>query len=142
MHDTGGCRYGIMNINLSESFNKVLKGARSLLITALIRLSFECLSKWFSVRSAITARRRKADRIFTDKIRRKLNARQLKSREHYVIKYNNQPGLYEIQLRRRHYSLDEPDYTQTIDLGARTCTCRKWQLLHYPCSHLFAVCAS
>ena len=99
VHDTGGWRYRIMNTNLSESFNKVLKGALSLPITALVHLSFEWLSKWFSVRSTIATRRREASRIFTDKIRRKLNAQQLKSREHCVIKYNNQSGLYEIRLR-------------------------------------------
>ena len=39
--------------------------------------------------------------MFTDQIRRKLNRCQLKSREHGVIKYNNQLDLYEIQLGRR-----------------------------------------
>nr|XP_019706130.1 LOW QUALITY PROTEIN: uncharacterized protein LOC109505844 [Elaeis guineensis] len=48
---------------------------------------------WFSVRCAITAWRRKAGRIFTNKIRRKLNKRQLKSKEHCVVKYNNQSGI-------------------------------------------------
>ena len=27
-----------------------------------------------------------------------------------------------------------------VDLELRTCTCSKWQNLHYPCSHLVAVC--
>ena len=37
-HD-GGRRYGIMTTNISEVFNCVLKGARSLLVTALVQFS-------------------------------------------------------------------------------------------------------
>ena len=125
VHDASGCRYGIMNTNISESFNKMLKRARSLPITAIVCLSFEHLSKWFNVRCAIAVRRREASRIFTDKIRQKLNGQQLKFKEHCVIKYNNKSDLHEIRLRRMYYSPDESDYTQIIDLEARTYTCRK-----------------
>ena len=38
-HD-GGRRYEIMTINMSKVFNSVLKGARSLPITALVHLTF------------------------------------------------------------------------------------------------------
>ena len=38
-HD-GDRRYGIMTTNMSEVFNSVLKGARSLPITALVQLTF------------------------------------------------------------------------------------------------------
>ena len=38
-HDEGR-RYGIMTTNMSEVFNNVLKGARSLPITALVQLTF------------------------------------------------------------------------------------------------------
>ena len=139
-HDMDGSRYGIMNTNLTESFNKILKGAHSLPISALVRLSFECLSKWFSVRHASVVRQ--TGRMFTNKIIRKLNRHQLKSREHDVVKYNEQPNLYKIRLRCKYYSPNEPDYTQTIDLREHTCTCRKWQLLHYACFYLFAIYAN
>ena len=38
-HD-GGRMYDIMTTNMSEVFNSVLKGARSLLVTALVQLTF------------------------------------------------------------------------------------------------------
>ena len=50
-HD-GGRRYGIMTTNMSEVFNSVLKGARSLPISALVQLTFSrlnqpvCTMKW------------------------------------------------------------------------------------------------
>ena len=48
-HD-GGRRYGIMTRNIYEVFNSVLKGAKSLPITALIQLNFFRLNSYFVVR--------------------------------------------------------------------------------------------
>ena len=48
-HD-GGRRYGIMTTNMSEVFNSVLKGARSLPITALVQLTFFRLNGFFVAR--------------------------------------------------------------------------------------------
>ena len=39
LHDTDGARYGIMTTNMSEVYNGVLKGVRSLLITAIVEES-------------------------------------------------------------------------------------------------------
>ena len=48
-HD-GGRRYGMMTTNMSEVFNNVLKGARSLLVTALVQLIFFRLNTYFVAR--------------------------------------------------------------------------------------------
>ena len=56
-HD-GGRRYGIMTTNMSEVFNSVLKGARSLPITALLQLAFSRLNSYFVAR-----REQSADRL-------------------------------------------------------------------------------
>ena len=48
-HD-GGQRYGIMTTNISEVFNSVLKGARSLPVTALVQLTFYRLNSYFVAR--------------------------------------------------------------------------------------------
>ena len=42
-HD-GGRRYGIMTTNISEVFNSVLKGARSLPVTTLVQLTFSTVT--------------------------------------------------------------------------------------------------
>ena len=49
-HD-GGRRYEIMTTNMSEVFNSVIKGARSLPFTALVQLTF------FRLNSSFVARR-------------------------------------------------------------------------------------
>ena len=48
-HD-GGRRYGIMTTNMLEIFNSVLKGARSLPLTALVQLIFFRLNSYFVVK--------------------------------------------------------------------------------------------
>ena len=45
-HD-GGRRYEIMTITMSEVFNSVLKGARNLLVTTLVQLTFLRLNRYF-----------------------------------------------------------------------------------------------
>ena len=59
-HD-GGRRYGIMTTNMLEVFNSVLKGARSLPFTALVKLTFSRLNNYFVAR-----RGQGADRLASD----------------------------------------------------------------------------
>ena len=53
----GGRRYGLMTTNISEVFNSVLKGARSLLVTALVQLTFFRLNSYFVARRELGANR-------------------------------------------------------------------------------------
>ncbi|CAH9097420.1 unnamed protein product [Cuscuta epithymum] len=46
----GGCRYGILTTNLSESFNNALKRCRTLPISALVRATFDKLVQLFAQR--------------------------------------------------------------------------------------------
>ena len=46
----GGQRYRIMTTTMFEIFNSVLKGARSLLVTALVQLTFFRLNTYFVAR--------------------------------------------------------------------------------------------
>jgi len=43
----GGKRFGHMTTNLAECTNSVLRGARSLLIFALVKTTFETIKDWF-----------------------------------------------------------------------------------------------
>ena len=52
-HD-GGHRYGAMTTNQSECFNGVLKGARSLPITAMVRFTFFKVNSYFDARRNLT----------------------------------------------------------------------------------------
>ncbi|XP_068485031.1 uncharacterized protein [Phaseolus vulgaris] len=48
----GGKRYGHMTTNLAECINSVLKGARSLPISALVKATFEKTKTWFNVENS------------------------------------------------------------------------------------------
>ena len=63
-HD-GGRRYGIMTTNMSEIFNSVLKGARSLPLTTLVQLTFSRLNSYFVARREQGADRLASDEHFT-----------------------------------------------------------------------------
>ena len=63
-HD-GGRRYGIMTTNISEVFNSVFKGARSLLVIALIQLTFFRLNSYVVARRELGATRWASDEQFT-----------------------------------------------------------------------------
>jgi len=52
-HDEGR-QYGVMTTNLSECFNGVLKGARSLPITAMVRFTFFKVNSYFNARCNLT----------------------------------------------------------------------------------------
>ena len=53
-HD-GGRKYGLMTTNISDVFNSVLKGARSLPVTALVQLTFFRLNSYFVARREVGA---------------------------------------------------------------------------------------
>ena len=63
-HDRGR-RYGIMITNMSEVFNSVFKGARSLLITALVQLTFFRLNGYFVARRKQDDNRLTSDEQYT-----------------------------------------------------------------------------
>ena len=54
-------RYVIMTTNISEVFNSVLKGARTLPITALVQLTFFRLNGYFVARRELGANRLASD---------------------------------------------------------------------------------
>ncbi|XP_070028877.1 uncharacterized protein [Nicotiana sylvestris] len=53
LHADGGRRWGILTINLSESFNGLLKSARGFPVTAMVRMSFKQMAERFIERSAV-----------------------------------------------------------------------------------------
>ena len=63
-HD-GGRRYGIMTTNMSEVFDSVLKGARSLPFITLVQLTFFRLNSYFVARREQGANRLASDELFT-----------------------------------------------------------------------------
>ncbi|XP_057740193.1 uncharacterized protein LOC130957345 [Arachis stenosperma] len=75
----GGYRWGHMTTNLVECINSVLKGARNLPITALVKATFYRLNELFTRKRAEAEARISAGHVFSDVVTSKLHANQLVS---------------------------------------------------------------
>ncbi|RYR13238.1 hypothetical protein Ahy_B04g070342 isoform B [Arachis hypogaea] len=75
----GGYRWGHMTTNLMECINSVLKDARNLPITALVKATFYRLNELFTRKRAEAESRINAGHVFSDIVTSKLHANQIAS---------------------------------------------------------------
>ena len=68
-----------MTTNISEAFNSVLKGARSLLVTALVQLTFFRLNSYFVAKRELGANRLTSDEQFTPYVDAQIQGRVVKA---------------------------------------------------------------
>ncbi|XP_057734013.1 uncharacterized protein LOC130949260 [Arachis stenosperma] len=72
----GGYRWGYMTTNLVECINSVLKGARNLPVTALVKATFYRLNELFTRKRAEAEARINAGHVFSELVTSKLHANQ------------------------------------------------------------------
>ena len=130
-HD-GGRRYGLMTTNISEVFNSVLKGARSLPVTALVQLTFFCLNGYFVARRELGANRLTSIERFTPYVEAQIQARVVKAGLMEIVLYDHVQGLFNVKSRRGR--------THRLNLHEKKCTCGKTLIYGFPCSHMIAAC--
>ena len=87
-HD-GGRRYGIMTTNMSEVFNNVLKGSRSLPFTALVQLTFFHLNSYFVARMEQGANRLASDEQFTPYVDAQIQGCVVKAGSMEIVLYDH-----------------------------------------------------
>ena len=97
-HD-GGRRYGIMTTNISEVFNSVLKGARSLLVIALVQLTFFRLNGYFVARKELGANRLASDEQFTPYVDAQIQGRVVKAISMDIVLYDHIQGRFHFKSR-------------------------------------------
>ncbi|XP_025611641.1 uncharacterized protein [Arachis hypogaea] len=116
-----GYRWGHMTTNLVECINGVLKGARNLPITSLVKATFYRLNELFTRKKAEAEARTNAGHQAAGNIQVNLFDRQ-----NEVFEVREMPsGLeYAVNLRQRH------------------CDCGEFQTYRIPCRHVFACCAN
>ena len=130
-HD-GGRRYGIMTTNMSEVFNSVLKGARSLPISALVQLTFSRLNSYFVARREQGATRLASDEQFTPYVDGQIQGRVVKAGSMEIVLYDHLQGRFHVKSKsgRIHH----------LNLHDKKCTCGKALIYGFPCSHIIAAC--
>ncbi|KAL6321966.1 hypothetical protein AAG906_035881 [Vitis piasezkii] len=138
-HD-GGRRYGIMTTNMSEVFNSVLKGARSLPITALVQLTFFRLNSYFVVRREQGANRLASNEEYTPYVDAKIKANVVKAGSHEIVLYDHIRGQFHVKTNKGTKSGSTRGRTYRINLQEYACTCGKTLIYGFPCSHILAAC--
>jgi len=144
VHDTDGRRYGIMTTNMSEGYNGVLKGVRSLPITAIIDETWSRTVAYFANRGLAAKEEFEKGKQWSKVMQRYMDVKIKKSQKHDVRVIDALRRKYEIRLRRKHvnsHARGDRKHECKLDGGVCTCTCNKPKLLHYPCSHVYAACA-
>uniref|UniRef100_A0A2N9IC04 Transposase MuDR plant domain-containing protein n=1 Tax=Fagus sylvatica TaxID=28930 RepID=A0A2N9IC04_FAGSY len=95
-HD-GGHRYGAMTTNLVECFNGVLKGSRSLSITAMVKFTFFKLANYFDDRRAKIQDQLNSGEVFSKYAMDKFNRCRKKAGGHTVTMFDRDLGVFEIR---------------------------------------------
>ncbi|XP_057744650.1 uncharacterized protein LOC130962457 [Arachis stenosperma] len=92
----GGYRWGHMTTNLVECINSVLKGARNLPVTALVKATFYRLNELFTRKRAEAEARINAGHVFSDVVTSKLHANRLASGNIQVSCFDRQNEVFEV----------------------------------------------
>ncbi|XP_057740286.1 uncharacterized protein LOC130957446 [Arachis stenosperma] len=131
----GGYRWGHMTTNLVECINSVLKGARNLPITALVKATFYRLNELFTRKRAEAEARINAGHVFSEIVTSKLYANQLASGNIQVSCFDRQNEVFEVQ--------EMPSGMEfAVDLRGLRCDCGEFQVDRISCRHVFACCAN
>ena len=130
-HD-GSRRYGIMTTNISEVFNSVLKGARSLPVTALVKLTFFRLNNYFVARRELGATKLASDEQFTPYVNAQNQGCVVKVESMEIVLYDHVHDRFHVKSRSGR--------THHLNLNEKKCTCGKTLIYGFPYSHIIAAC--
>ena len=121
-----------MTTNMSEVFNSVLKGARSLPITALVQLTFSRHNSYFVARREQGAARLASDEQFTPYVDAQTQSRVVKAGSMEIVLYDHLQGRFHVKSRggRIHH----------LNLSDKKCSCGKTLIYGFPYSHVIAAC--
>lgn len=130
-----------MTTNLSECFNRVLKGISSLPISAMVKFISYKVNSYFDERRNKTLEQLEEGQVWCKYAYDKFEANQEKGKLHMVRRMSAQQQLYTVKTQSSLLNTSGGDHTHKVSLMDMTCTCGKWEANKIPCSYLIAVCA-
>ena len=140
-YDEEGRRYGHMTTNLSEAVNKILKGARNLPITALVKCTYSRLVEYFVRRGSEARQELMAGHRFSKKLMDAIKKCGEEATSHEVRRYDIQSSRFEVHEPVNPVT-QKGGHTWSVNLDRRSCQCGRFQTYKYPCSHVIAACAA
>ena len=126
--------------NMSEVFYRVLKGARCLPITTLVKMKFCRANSYFAYRRSMGKKRLEEGHDYSEKATTTIQENMHKAMYHTVIPYDFEFGLFQVETARGTRRAGKGGNTHTVNLACKTCTCEKLKIFRLPCSHILAVC--
>ncbi|RYR69396.1 hypothetical protein Ahy_A03g015945 [Arachis hypogaea] len=120
----GGYRWGHMTTNLVECINSILKGARNLLVTALVKAMFYRLNELFTRKRVEAETHINARHVFSELVTSKLHANQRVSENIHVSLFDRQIEVFEV--REMSSGVE-----YAVDLCRRVCNCGEFQQLDW-----------
>ncbi|KAH1249527.1 hypothetical protein GmHk_05G012859 [Glycine max] len=138
-YDTSGRRYGHMTTNLSECLNKVLKDCRSIPITTLVKSTYSRCRKYFVDRGHQAQRQLREGQVYCSKLVTELRKNQEQACSHIVCVYDIHSTRFEVEETFNPIT-QRGGRKWAVNLNGHYCQCGRYSALHYPCSHIIAVC--
>ncbi|XP_020973276.1 uncharacterized protein LOC107633937 [Arachis ipaensis] len=131
----GGHRWGHMTTNLVECINSVLKGARNLPVTALVRSTFYRLNELFTRKSTEAHERRRNGFTYSEFATKRVEESFRRAGNVVVNRFDKRNEMFEVREMQ-----DGTIYT--VNLAQRHCDCGHFQVERLPCRHVLACCAN
>ena len=136
-----------MTTNLAEVYNFVLRGNRSLPLTAIVEGVFHGTVKYFRERRQLAELHmvNNPNTPYCEKIMKYMEKKMQKARSHTVTAIGNQELRFEVRVPTDKFGMGNQTRTHEVKIGHEArptceCTCNKPRLLHLPCSHVLAAC--
>jgi hypothetical protein len=113
-----------MTTNISESVNSAMRHARCLPISVLVEYYRATLQKWFYDRRTLLA----ACPLYLTPAVEKISEARKKQSDHMTV----------IPISHTAHEVRHDGRLYIVDMRARSCTCRAFDLDQLPCEHAFA----
>nr|KYP73061.1 hypothetical protein KK1_005670 [Cajanus cajan] len=138
-HDDQGRRYGHMTTNLSEAVNKILKGARNLPITALVKCTYGRLVEYFVQRLGQANAELAIGQRYCTKLMDAMRNNQEEATSHFVQRYDYEATRFDVEEAFNPVT-QRGGHTWTVLLNERKCECGAFKLIdihvHMPLPHV------
>ncbi|XP_057739739.1 uncharacterized protein LOC130956766 [Arachis stenosperma] len=131
----GGHRWGHMTTNLVECINSILKGARNLPVTALVRSTFYQLNELFTRKSTEAHDRLRNGFMYSEFATKRVEESFRRARNIVVNRFDRRNEMFEVREMQ-----DGTIYT--VNLAQRHCDCGHFQVERLPCRHVLVCCAN